>query len=41
MRFVLILVILGLVVAAGLYVYGEMLEPKTNIITEEARDGAE
>ena len=38
MRFVLILVFLAAAVVAGLYVYGQMLEPQTRTIEVEALD---
>lgn len=41
MRFVLILLALVLAGLAGLYVYGQMLEPDTRTIEQEALDGAQ
>ena len=38
MRFVLIVVVLAVAVLAGLYIYGQMLEPETRIIEQEALD---
>lgn len=40
MRFVVILLLLALAAMAGLYVYGQMLEPEQRMIEEEARDVA-
>ena len=36
MRFVIILILIALAALAGLFVYGQMLEPETQTITEEA-----
>jgi len=38
-RFVLIIMVIVLAVLAGLYVYGQMLEPQTHTIEVEALDG--
>jgi hypothetical protein len=37
-RFVLILLVLVLAALAGLYIYGQMLEPDTRTIEQEALD---
>lgn len=36
MRFVLIIVVLLAAAVAGLYIYGQMLEPETQTIEQEA-----
>ncbi len=38
MRFVLIVVFLGLAALVGLFIYGQMLEPETRVIEQEALD---
>jgi hypothetical protein len=38
LRFVLILLVLALAVLAGLFVYGQMMEPETQTIEVEAND---
>jgi len=38
LRFVLILLVLGIAVLAGLFVYGQMMEPETQTIEVEAND---
>lgn len=40
MRFAVILVLFVLAVLAGLYFYGDMLEPETQVITQEAENEA-
>ena len=40
-RFTLIIAFLALAVLAGLYVYGQMLEPQTRTIEVEARNGSQ
>jgi hypothetical protein len=37
---VVILILIALAVLAGLFVYGQMLEPETRTITQEAQNGA-
>ncbi len=41
MRFVIILLVLVLAAMAGLYFYGQMLEPEQRVIEQEARDGSQ
>ncbi|MHA7873003.1 MAG: hypothetical protein ACX939_11690 [Hyphococcus sp.] len=36
MRFVLIIIVLALAALTGLYLYGQMLEPETRTIEQEA-----
>ena len=38
MRFVLILLVLAIGALTGLYIYGQMLEPDTRTIEQEALD---
>ena len=38
LRFVIILILAVLAVLAGLFVYGQMLEPETRTISQEAED---
>lgn len=40
MRFVLILAVLIVAALAGLYIYGQMLEPETRTIEQEALDAS-
>lgn len=40
LRFVIILLVLAIAAMAGLYIYGQMLEPEQQMIEEEARDAA-
>ncbi len=40
MRFVLILLGLAVLILAGLFVYGQMLEPETRTIEVEANDAS-
>jgi len=40
-RFIIIVVLLILAGLAGLYVYGQMLEPQTRMIEQEALDVAQ
>ncbi len=41
MRFVLIILFLALAALAGLYIYGQMLEPQTETIEVEALNAAQ
>ncbi|MEL7490693.1 MAG: hypothetical protein AAGJ73_08230 [Pseudomonadota bacterium] len=36
MRFILIMVLIAVVALVGLYIYGGMIEPETQLIEEEA-----
>jgi len=38
LRFVIILILIALAALVGLFVYGEMLEPETRTITQEAEN---
>ncbi len=40
MRFIIVILLLFLAAMAGLYVYGQMLDPEQRMIEEEARDVA-
>lgn len=39
-RFIIVILLLFLAAMAGLYVYGQMLDPEQRMIEEEARDVA-